>query len=40
MDSAPKACLLRGVTNVSIPFGNFKKNVNVLMKNKWQAELD
>ena len=40
MDSHAKADLLRRVTNVPIPFSNFKKHIDVLMKHKWQAELD
>ena len=37
-DSAAEAGLLRRVTNVLIPFTDFKKHTNVLVKHKWQAE--
>ena len=31
-DTAAKACLLGIVTNVPIPYGDFKKHINVLLK--------
>ena len=40
MDAAAKAVLLRRVNNTPIPFGNFKKHINVLMKTKRQSEWD
>ena len=35
-----KAGLLRRVTHIPIPYGDFKKHINVLLKCKWQSELD
>ena len=34
-DAAAKAGLLRRVTNVPIPYGDFNKHINVLLKRKW-----
>ena len=39
-DAAVKAGLLRRVTNVIIPYGDFKKHINVLLKCKWQSQWD
>ena len=39
-DTAAKAGLLRRVTNVPIPYGDFKKHINVLIKRKWQSQWD
>ena len=36
--AAAKADLLRRVTNISIPYGDFKKHINVLLKHKWQSQ--
>ena len=37
-DTAAKAGLLRRVTNVPIPYGDFQKHINVLLKGKWQSQ--
>ena len=37
-DAAAKAGPLRRVTHVPVPFGDFKKHINVLMKCQWQFE--
>ena len=39
-DFAARAGLLRRVTNVPIPFGDFMKHIHVLMKQKREAEWD
>ena len=39
-DAAAKAGLLRRVTNVPIPYDDFKKHINVLLKRKWQSQWD
>ena len=39
-DAAAKAVLLRRVTNVPIPYGDFKEHINVLLKGKWQSQWD
>ena len=39
-DAAAKAGLSRRVTNVPIPYGDFKKHINVLLKRKWQSQWD
>ena len=39
-DTAAKAGLLRRVTNVPIPYGDFKKHINILLKRKWQSQWD
>ena len=39
-DTAAKAGLSRRVTDVSIPYGDFKKHINSLLKRKWQAQWD
>ena len=36
-DAAAKAGLSGRVTNVPIPYGDFKKHINVLLKRKWQS---
>ena len=38
--AAAKAGLLRRVTNVPIPYVDFKKHINVLLKCKWQSQWD
>ena len=35
-ETAAKAGILRRVTNVLIPFGDFKNHINVPMKLRWQ----
>ena len=37
-DTAAKAGLLRRVTNVPIPYGDFKKHTNIRLKRKWQSQ--
>ena len=37
-DAAAKAGLLRRVTDVPIPYSDFKKHINVLLKRKWQSQ--
>ena len=39
-DAAAKAGLLNRVTNIPIPYGDFKKHINDLLKLKWQSEWD
>ena len=39
-DAAAKAGLSRRVANVPIPYGDFKKHINVLLKCKWQSQWD
>ena len=39
-DAAAKAGLSGRVTNVPIPYGDFKKHINVLLKRKWQSQWD
>ena len=39
-DAAAQAGLLKRVTNVPIPYGDFKKRINVLLKRKWQSQWD
>ena len=39
-NAAAKACNLRRVTNIPIPFGDFKKHINALLKCKWQFQWD
>ena len=39
-DAAAKAGLLRRLTNVPIPYGDFKKHVSVLLKRKCQSQWD
>ena len=38
VDAATKTGLLKRDTNVPIPFSDFKKHINVIMKCKWQSE--
>ena len=39
-DAAAKAGLSSRVANVPIPYGDFKKHINVLLKCKWQSQWD
>ena len=39
-DAAAKAGLSRRVTDVPIPYFDFKKHINVLLKRKWQTQWD
>ena len=39
-DAAAKSALLRRVTNVPIPNGEFRKHINALLKRKWQSQWD
>ena len=39
-NAAAKAGLLRRVTNIPIPCGDFQKHIIFLMKRKWQSECD
>ena len=39
-DTAAKAGLSRRVADVPIPYGDFKKHINVLLKRKWQSQWD
>ena len=39
-DCAAKAGLLKRVTNIPIPYGDFKKHINALSKHKWQSQWD
>ena len=39
-DTAAKAGLLKRVANVPIPYGDFRKHINVLLKRKWQSQWD
>ena len=39
-DTAAKAGHSRRVANVPIPYGDFKKHFNVLLKRKWQSQWD
>ena len=39
-DTAAKAGLSKRVTNVPIPYGDFKKHINILLKRKWQSQWD
>ena len=39
-DAAAKAGLLRRVTDVPIPFGDFKKHISALLKCKWESQWD
>ena len=39
-DTAAKAGLSKRVTNVPIPYGDFRKHINVLLKHKWQSQWD
>ena len=39
-NAAAKAGFLRRVTNMPIPFGDFKKHINALLKYKWQSQWD
>ena len=39
-DAAAKAGLSRRVTDVPIPYGDFNKHINVLLKRKWQSQWD
>ena len=39
-DTAAKAGLSKIVANVPIPYGDFKKHINVLLKRKWQSQWD
>ena len=39
-DAAAKAGLLRRVTDIPIPYCDFKKHINVLLKRKWQSQWD
>ena len=40
VDVVAKASLLRRVTNISIPYGDFKKHINDFFKCKWQSGWD
>ena len=37
-DSAAKTGLLRRVTNIPIPHGDFKKRIHDLLKRRWQSQ--
>ena len=37
-DTAAKAGLSKRVTNVPIPYGDFRKHINSLLKRKWQSQ--
>ena len=39
-DTAAKAGLPKRVANVPIPYGDFRKHINVLLKRKWQSQWD
>ena len=39
-DTAAKAGLSKRVTNVPIPYGDFRKHINSLLKRKWQSQWD
>ena len=39
-DAAAKASLSRRVTNIPIPYGDFKKHIIVFLKHKWQSQWD
>ena len=37
-DTAAKAGLSKRVTNVPIPYGDFRKHINALLKRKWKSQ--
>ena len=39
-DTAAKAGLSKRVTNVPIPYGDFKKHINAILKRKWLSQWD
>ena len=39
-DNAAKAGLSKRVANVSLPYGDFRKHIYVLLKHKWQSQWD